>query len=431
MPDPTRAVDRGVERARAAAPPMRHDVVCMSTNHWSGLPTSKQSLMREMSRSVRVLYVEPPIDLFSTLGRRRRWPKLRGIRRVHANLWVLSTIGLSASSDPTARARDIGRGLPRVDAAIRRLGLSNHVLWCFAPEHAVCAGRLGERCVVYSAADEPAAFSRRPDVTRSFEQKMLEAADLVFVVSQALLDARAEHPDVYRLPNAADVPHFKRVLAGDSAVSDDRFVEALETAPRPADLPRTKGPIIMYGGAAYQWFDFDLVSAVATARPAWTIVLVGPGGGSEVLPSNVVRLGRRPYARFPEYVAACDVAVIPWRDGLFARHADPIVLYQYLLCGKPVVATPFPAARERGSLVETADDVEGFVSAIEHALETRGDERLRAERMAFALANTWSERANEAARLIEAAVRRRSRGADRLTVRAVSAANGTVDEETS
>ena len=135
---------------------------------------------------------------------------------------------------------------------------------------------------------------------------------------------------------------------------------------------------------------------------------VGPGGSGERLPSNVVRLGRRSYEEFPAYVASCDVAIIPWRDGLFSRNADPIVLYQYLLCGRPVVATPFPAALERGGLVATAQGAAAFVAAVERALSEESDAGARRQRIAFGLANTWQARAAVAAGLIESAVRRRA-----------------------
>ncbi len=400
--------DRETGSAVRGVPPIRHDIICMSTNHWTGLPTSKQSLMLEMARSVRVLYVEPPLDIFSVVGRRRRWPKLRGLRQVHPNLWVLSPVAFSVSSRPAVRTRSTERLLPRVAAAAERLGLGDRVLWCFAPEHAVLAGRLGECALVYSAADEPAAFSTAPDATRETERRMLGVADLVLVVSEALLDARSDHPNAHRLPNAADVPHFKRALAGDAEAGDAEFIAALGGTPAPMDLVNVRRPVIMYGGAAYGWFDFDLLREVADLRPGWMIVLVGPGGTGERLPANVVRLGRRPYDEFPRYVASCDVAIIPWRDGLFARNADPIVLYQYLLCGKPVVATPFPAALERGGLVATARDPMEFVNAVERALSDRDHLAHSAERTAFGLANTWQDRAARAALLIESAVSMRT-----------------------
>ncbi|MEA3409833.1 MAG: hypothetical protein U9Q95_05750, partial [Candidatus Eisenbacteria bacterium] len=48
------------------------DMICLSPNHWTGLTTSKKHLMQIFSRKGRVLFVEPPIDLLSVLGRRRR-----------------------------------------------------------------------------------------------------------------------------------------------------------------------------------------------------------------------------------------------------------------------------------------------------------------------------------------------------------------------
>ncbi len=386
---------------RAAQAGPGADIVCLSTNHWTGLPTSKQCLMREMARATRVLYVEPPLDVFSVLGRRRRWSKLRGLRRELPGLWVLSPVAGSVPSRPGRRAAAWGRLVPRIREAIERLGFEERALWCFSPEQVDCVGRLGERSVVYSAADEPTAFSRDPQATQALEERMLDAADLVLVVSASLLEGRARHPNIHRLPNAADAAHFSRVLAGEASAGASRLLDAVEQAADgpgvPDGLRRLRRPVILYGGAAYGWLDHDLLGEVARGRPEWTLALVGPGGASETLPSNVVRLGRRPYGEFPWYVASCDVAMLPWKEGVFSRNADPIVLYQYLLCGKPVVATPFPAARERGALIATAVDAAGFAQAVERALAEPPDDPVRRLRVEFALANTWEDRAREAA----------------------------------
>jgi len=376
-------------------------VVCVSTNHWTGLPTSKQHLMEILSRRVPVLYVDPPIDIFSVLGRRRRWPKLRGLRRVSAGPWVLSPVALdNRSSRRGARA---ARMRDRAVSAARRLGLKRPVLWTYAPGHAPYVGAFDERIAVYQAADDPAAFSDDPERTAADERRHIEAVDLVFTASRALKEERLWSGKAVRLPNAADAAHYERALGWSRKAGPEEVLRAVERLDaRPGDLP-TGRPIALYGGAAYDWFDDDLLSETARMLPGVEFVLVGPACrrvASRRFPPNVTLLGRRSYGVFPRYVASADCAVLPWRRGRFSEHADPIVLYELLLCGLPVVATPFPAAVERGDLVRTADEPETFAGAVRDALDER-DTALAGRRVAFGLANTWEDRVMEATRSIQ------------------------------
>lgn len=389
--------------------PRQPDVVCLSANDWTGLPTSKQHLMSILSRTGRVLYVDPPLDLASVLGRPRRWAKLRRLRRPPGGPWVLSPVQLAHSSAPDARVEFFRRAAPRVRAAARRVGIQDPVVWAFAPEHVACAGLLGETLLVYHAADDPAAMSRYPAETSALEGRMLAAADLVLVSSQALLDARAGSGNVHRLPNAADRVHYTQVLCGDpSASAEALLAAAARPTRRPPELRGVDRPVLLYGGAVYEWFDAELLLSLAAMRPEWLFVLVGPVAGplrSAALPSNVLSVGRKSYAEFPWYVAAADAAIMPWRDGPMTHHADPIMLYECLLCGKPVVATPFPAALERGPLVRTASGPEAFAAAIEEALAEPRGSAAAAARTRFGFSNTWEDRAALALSLITASLR--------------------------
>ena len=398
--------------------PDRFDIVCLSTNHWTGLPTSKQHLMSVLAESRRVLYVDPPIDVFSTVGRRRRWPKLRGLRRVGDRLWVLSPVELSVRSDPDWRFAYYRKLSGRVRSALGELGLSRPVVWSFSPEHAGCTTELDAALTVYQAADEPAAKSPDPARTTDMEREHIAASDVVLVASAALLEARKSLGNVHRLPNAADRRHFTRVLAGREDVTIDEFLEAVrEPRTRPAALGERRGPLVMFGGAAYSWFDWNLLWEVAELRPDWSFALVGPVGGDVDrgrMPSNVTAVGRRSYEEFPWYVAASDVCVLPLRMNESSHNCDPIVMYECLLCGKPVVATPFPAALEHAGMVRTASSPGGFAAEIALALERDGTEESRRARAEFGFSCTWEDRAREAVRLIEDAFSRRHSGPDGL-----------------
>lgn len=380
------------------------DIVCLSTNHWSGLPTSKQHLMSVLADSRRVLYVDPPLDVFSTLGRKRRWGKFRKLSRVAESIHVMSPLVIAGSSAPRRAAAFHRRAAPRVRRALDRLGFEGPILWAFAPEHAPYAGTLGEQSVVYHLADEPAGLTRDPDVVLALDRAMMDAADLILVSSESLLTERSHLGKVHRLRNAADARHFRRVISGDPDAPPARFLSDLAT-PRfiPAEFSRARRPIVLYAGAAYEWFDHQLFFGLAALRPQWTLVLVGPVGRAAArgpVPSNVVLIGRRSYEQLPWYVASADAAVLPLRDCPHTVRCEPIILYEYLLCGKPVVATPFPAALEKGDLVGVADSPEGFASRIESMVGAADDTDEIERRAAFGFSNTWDERAKRALELL-------------------------------
>ncbi len=376
-------------------------IVCISTNDWTGLPTSKQHLMSLLAERTSVLYVDPPIDVFSVLGRRRRWPKLRGLRRTADGLWVLSPIVMnnSASRRPGLHTRTRARAV----SAARAIGLRRPVLWTFDPSHASYVGAFDERAAVYHIADDPVSKSRDPSTVLARERRHIESVDLVFAVSAALARERRWSGKVRRLPNAADARHFGRVLGWAPGSAPADVLAALrQVGERPRDLP-AEGRVVLFGGAAYEWFDEELFAAAARLLPDVAFVVVGPAGPSARAaghPPNVRFLGRKPYDVYPRYVAAADCAVIPLKPGRVAEHCDAIVVYEYLLCGKPVAATPFPAVLERGELVRTGDAPGSFAAAIRAGLDEAGDDEAALRRISFGLANTWEDRAEEAVQAI-------------------------------
>jgi UDP-galactopyranose mutase len=319
-------------------------------------------------------------------------------------VWVRSPIGLAVGSEPRRRLAFHRRKRDDLRRVCARIGMIRPVLWTFSPEHSAYAGAVDESLMVYHVADDLGAMSAHADSVRELERRHVDASDLVLVVSERLLSRFAGTGKAHRLPNAADAAHYRRILAGDEAAPLEAFADAVErprlTPPEYVGAPR---PILLYGGATYQWFDAGLFLELARLRPRWTFALVGPPGRAlsrARLPGNVLAVGRKPYDAFPWYVACADAAVMPWRDDDITRSADPIGLYEYLLCGKPVVASPFPAALERGRLVRTAGTAEEFALAVQATLEEDRTGGAARERIRFGFENTWEDRAAAALSLI-------------------------------
>jgi glycosyltransferase involved in cell wall biosynthesis len=158
-------------------------------------------------------------------------------------------------------------------------------------------------------------------------------------------------------------------------------------------------PVVGFAGnLTAEKVDFDLLEAVARARPEWSLVLVGPPaedarGQLDRLGAlnNVHALGFRPYEELPAYVSGFSVGVIPYRATAYTRNCSPLKVYEYLAAGKAVVASGVPELSGMEPDVTLADRPEAFVAAIESALAASSPEAV-ARRRATAEQNTWEAR---------------------------------------
>lgn len=157
--------------------------------------------------------------------------------------------------------------------------------------------------------------------------ELIGAADLVITPSSVLAEQMAGIAKV--LSNGAD---FRAARQADGAEIRARFLK----------------PIVGYVGAIEYFFDGDLFLDVARRLPHVTMLLVGagrelPGLREEIRRrrlSNVQCIGAVPYHDALNYMAACDVTLIPFRPGSVANAASPLKLFEYLALRKPVVSSP-------------------------------------------------------------------------------------------
>ena len=138
-----------------------------------------------------------------------------------------------------------------------------------------------------------------------------------------------------------------------------------------------------------------LVETLARNFPQGTVALVGPNllppADSSRLKSvgNVVLPGPVSYQQLPDYMRAFDVCITPHCMTPFTESLNPIKLWEYLACGKPIASTAVAGFRDYPQFVHLASDPPGFVAACRAALaEADGG----AQRMAEAGKHTWDAR---------------------------------------
>ncbi len=238
--------------------------------------------------------------------------------------------------------------------------------------------------VIYDCMDEWATFPNMGPFNISEERRLVDETDVLVVSGRTLLEKfQAEDRQPVLARNGVDFDFYSQP----------------HTAA--ADVP-AKRPVIGYFGAIADWMDLDLVRAAAAARPQYSFVMVGQVFRDDIakieLP-NVHLMGSKPYAEIPSYLETFDVCVIPFVLNEVTKATDPVKLYEYLARGKPVVSTAMAELAECADLIYIARDADEYVSLLDRAV-AENDASLRERRIAYAAANTWSQRC----RTIDAAI---------------------------
>jgi UDP-galactopyranose mutase len=247
------------------------NIICFGQQDWSHCWTGKQQLLTRLARrGHRILYVDPT------------WS--REPRRLPDELRVL------VSSRPPG-LREVGPGtlfvhrhafLPslgwRLNVRMHRVALARLVRALHLPGAVALVMRPGDAdrvdavrpaARVYFAVDEwtefPGYRAEERLRLRADEEEQLRRAHLALAVSPRLVQRFRELcPRVELLENGSDCEHLAPASLARAAPD-----------PEIAALPGPSGPRIGFIGQVDERLDQELVRALALARPAWQLVLVG------------------------------------------------------------------------------------------------------------------------------------------------------------
>jgi glycosyltransferase involved in cell wall biosynthesis len=374
------------------------DILCFAPGPWDDIWRNRHQIMTRLARANRVLYIEPWPYLRPVVRQLKngevRLRDMRGPRldQVSENLYVYRP----ALWAPRA-ARFPLKGMMQATymallrRVVTRLCVQKPILWLFLPDMDAFIGQFDEKLVIYHVVDEYAGYSGvsatwRP-VMQAMEQQLARRADLVFVSSPILLERkRSLNARTHLIPNAVDY---------------EAFVAASGSEPPPVDIVDLQAPIAGYVGAINEKVDLALLVEVARRSLDWSLILVGPVEVTEeesqralqklLAMSHVHFLGRKKVTDVPRYIAACDVCLLPYRINEWTQNIDSLKLYEYLACGKPVVATNVPAAQRFTHVVQVATSEVEFIAQMKAAVEEDDPAKMRSRR-SVAAQNTWEQR---------------------------------------
>jgi len=254
--------------------------------------------------------------------------------------------------------------------------------------------------------DELSAFKGAHSQLADFERELFNRVDLVFTGGQSLYEVkRKAHWAVHAFPSSIDVSHFGKARTITSDPQDQ------------AGIPH---PRLGFFGVIDERFDIELLDAVASQRPDWHFVMIGPVVkiDPETLPKhpNIHYLGPKKYEELPAYLAGWDIALLLFARNESTRFISPTKTPEYLAAGKPVISTSIrDVIRPYGELdlVRIADSPCEFIRAAEDfmANEKRTEWLSRVDDFLADISwdKTWAQMSDLINQAIEAKQRRNAR----------------------
>lgn len=117
----------------------------------------------------------------------------------------------------------------------------------------------------------------------------------------------------------------------------------------PDDLRSLGRPRLVYVGLIDKRIDPDLLAHLGQAHPEWEIVMIGPVDEKlfsqqsvEQAAPNVIFLGSKKYHELPQYLAHCDIYLMPWIVNELTLHINPTKTLEYMAAARPVVSVSLP-----------------------------------------------------------------------------------------
>lgn len=370
--------------------------------------TNKQHCAKSLSElGIKVLYIESVGLRTPKAGSKRDWQRLKdrffkgvkslvfGASERSTGIYVLSPLVVPAAHK-NFFLRSLNRYLLRfmIARSVWGRGFCSPIIWTYHPFMLdVLGGRLSGPLLYHCVDDLAAVPGVNATVFRLAEAQLLRRADVVFATASSLAEHCSKlNPNTHFLPNVVDLEHFG---------------QALLPGPLPADLEIIPEPRLGYHGVLSDFkIDFRLLLEAARLKPEWQWVFIGEereGQKSQfiaelaVLP-NVHFLGYRSYQLLPAYLRGFSIGLLPSKINDYTRGMFPMKFYEYLGSGLRVVSTPLDFTKKELPALEIAQDLGGFIRAINIQL---GKGKLGQAEVEKAIgSNTWQARIRSMLRIV-------------------------------
>lgn len=278
--------------------------------------------------------------------------------------------------------------------------IKEYIFWYYTPMALSFTEHFNPIASVYDCMDELSAFKGAHSQLPALEKKLFRSVDLVFTGGQSLYEVKCtQHPSVHAFPSSIDASHFGKARV---ATRD------------PEDQSSIPHPRLGFFGVIDERFDIELLNQVASSRPDWNFVMIGPivKIHPDSLPKlpNIHYLGQKKYEELPDYLAGWDIALLLFARNDSTRYISPTKTPEYLAAGKPVISTSIrDVVRPYGELklVEIADSPDEFIEAAERILSSTSHSEWLTRVDAFLKGVSWDRTWAQMSALIDGVIEKR------------------------
>lgn len=376
------------------------DIIVTSLQSWdSEIGSNSFNIAREFARDNRVVYInrapERGTAIMNFLNRlqgkkmKPQDPHKQQLFQASQNLWVYSPASMLESINPLPAflydyfARlNARRFASDIQHACKELGFRDPVLFVdndfFRANH--LTRYLPVSLFIYYIRDYLLTQPYFRKHGKRVEAAVIGSASLVVANSSYLAQYGAQHNS-----HSTDIGQGCDFTYFDPSISykANPFFEG------------RKGPFVGYVGALVHYrLDLTLLESLALRRTDLTWVFVGPedeefkASALHKLP-NVYFAGRKEEKDLASWVTGFDVCINPQLINEVTVGNYPRKVDEYLIMGKPVVATYTDFMKSFLPWVYLATGTDEYDKALDQAIAEAGNEELIRERKKFAASHTW------------------------------------------
>ena len=256
---------------------------------------------------------------------------------------------------------------------------------------AVRAAQKWRADLVYTRLPQAAALAARRDIPTIFELHDLPSGTMGPWLLRRFLKASGARRLVVNTNHLAEMmrkrfelPSERNLLVlAPNGVDVQRYTRLPEPQAARKNLGLLEGFTAGYTGHLYKGRGIRMIFELARKLPEMCFLLVG-GRPEDVAHrklqarelNNVHFTGFVPNAKLPVYQAACDVFLMPHSRRVacssgtdIAEFTNPLKMFEYLACGRPIIASDLPILREilsaENAVILPIGDTQAWLNALQ------------------------------------------------------------------
>jgi len=342
------------------------DLIVASHLRWSFVWQRPQQLLSRLASHHRILFIEEPVYAPENDGQ-----PVPNLYIAMPNLIVLT---------PQVPREECGdtplwlwpcqdRIAQQVRDAMTTLNFENRVLWFYTPTPEFLVDVVKPDMLTYDVMDELANFKFAPPQLKDREKRLLSRSAVVFTGGASLYDAKKHHnANTHLFASGVDGAHYSRACHPETT--------------EPDWMQEIPGPRATYIGVIDERLDYEIVGAMAAARPDVQFLMCGPI--VKVDPANLPKApnlhypGQQGYADLPRILKGTDICLMPFARNEATKFISPTKTLEYMATHRPIVSTPIKdVERFYSDIVFLAEDADAFITQIDAALNESPKERAR------------------------------------------------------